>query len=344
MHGIQKIIMRLKARPDDSISPPHFSLSMNAWLGLGAGLVALYLGAETLVKGGAGLALRLGLTPLVVGLTVIAFGTSSPEMVVSVQASLSDSGAIAVGNVIGSNICNIALILGLCALISPLHADLQIIRREVPIMIGATLVALLVLLDGYVARWEGALLVLGLLVYTVVTVRQAKMENAGDAGASFTSELGQRRPWGLGLSITGVLVGLGILVLGSHLFVGGAVALAEGWGMSQMAIGLTVVAIGTSLPELATSLVASVKRQGDVAIGNIVGSNLFNVLGILGVAALVRPIEAPDLAWADLTVMLVVSLGLLPVVRTGGRINRWEGAGLLAIYVGYTLWLLRQAS
>jgi len=315
---------------------------MNAWLGLGVGLVALYFGAEALVKGGAGLALRLGLTPLVIGLTVIAFGTSSPEMVVSLQASLSGNGAIAIGNIIGSNICNIALILGLCAMISPLTADAQVIRREVPIMIGATVVALLVLADGHVARWEGAILVSGLIAYTTLTVRQARAETAL-ANAEFSQELGQRRPAGLGLSIAGVIGGLVILVFGSHFFVQGAVTLAESWGMSQIAIGLTIVAIGTSLPELATSLLASLKRQGDVAIGNVVGSNLFNVLGILGVAALVHPITAPELAWADLGVMMFVSLALLPVVRTGGQISRWEGAGLLVVYIGYTIWILRQA-
>lgn len=306
------------------------------------GLIALYFGAEALVKGGAGLALRLGLTPLVIGLTVIAFGTSSPEMVVSLQASLSGNGPIAIGNIIGSNICNIALILGLCAMISPLTADAQVIRREVPIMIGASVVALLVLADGHVARWEGAILVTGLIVYTALTVRQARAETAA-ASAEFSQELGQRRPRGLGLSIVGVIGGLAILVFGSHFFVKGAVTLAESWGMSQIAIGLTIVAIGTSLPELATSLLASLKRQGDVAIGNVVGSNIFNVLGILGVAALVQPITAPELAWADLGVMMLVALALLPVVRTGGRISRWEGAGLLIVYIGYTIWLLRRA-
>ena len=316
---------------------------MNEWIGLGLGLIALYFGAESLVKGGAGLALRLGLTPLVIGLTVIAFGTSSPELVVSVQAAQSGNGAIAVGNIIGSNICNIALILGLCALISPLRADLQVIRREVPIMIGVAVLALLVLVDGHVARWEGAILLTALIVYTVLTVRQARAATAAaaSAGAGFSEELGQGKPLGLGLSIAAVVGGLAVLVVGSYLFVEGAVTLATRWGMSQMAIGLTIVAIGTSLPELATSLIASIKRQGDVAIGNIVGSNIFNVLGILGVAALVQPLEAPDLSWVDLGVMLLVSVALLPVVRSGGRISRGEGAGLLAVYIGYTFWLLR---
>jgi cation:H+ antiporter len=317
---------------------------MNEWIGLGLGLIALYFGAEALVKGGAGLALRLGLTPLVIGLTVIAYGTSSPEMVVSVQAAQAGNGAISVGNVVGSNICNIALILGLCALISPLRADLQIIRREVPIMIGVAVLALLVLIDGHIARWEGGLLLLGLIAYTAITVRQARAATAAAAKeAGFPDELGQGKPMGLGMSILAVVGGLAVLVVGSHLFVEGAITLASRWGMSQMAIGLTIVAVGTSLPELATSLLAAIKRQGDVAIGNIVGSNIFNVLGILGVAALVKPLDAPDLSWVDLGMMVAVSVALLPVVRSGSRISRLEGAVLLAVYVGYTVWLLRQS-
>lgn len=319
---------------------------MNEWIGLGLGLIALYFGAESLVKGGAGLALRLGLTPLVIGLTVIAFGTSSPEMVVSVQAAHSGNGAIAIGNIVGSNISNIALIIGLCALISPLRANLQVIRREVPIMIGVAVLALLVLADGRVVRWEGAILLAGLIAYTLLTVKQARAASAEEAasGAGFPEELGQGKPLGLGLSIVAVVGGLAVLVVGSHLFVEGAVTLATRWGMSQMAIGLTIVAVGTSLPEMATSLLAAIKRQGDVAIGNIVGSNIFNVLGILGVAALVQPLDAPELAWVDLGMMLLVSIALLPVVRSGGRISRGEGAVLLAIYGGYTFWLLRQSA
>ena len=318
---------------------------MNDWLGLGLGLVALYFGAEFLVKGGAALALRLGLTPLVIGLTVVAFGTSGPEMVVSVQAGLSGQGAIAVGNVVGSNICNIALILGICALICPLQADVQVIRREVPVMIGVSVLGLIVLFDGYVARWEGGLLLSGLVVYTIVTVRQARREAAsgGDGGFTATLPEGTAGASGLGINIVRVLGGLGLLILGSHWFVTGAVSLAQQWGMSEVAIGLTVVAVGTSLPELATSLTGAIKRQADLAIGNVVGSNIFNLLGILGVAALLKPIEAPELQWTDLGLMMLVSLALLPVVKSGSRISRTEGALLLTSYVGYTAWLLASA-
>jgi cation:H+ antiporter len=316
---------------------------MNPWLALVLGLIVLYFGAQALVKGGASLALRLGLTPLVIGLTVMAFGTSSPEMVVSVQAGLTGNGAISIGNVVGSNICNIALILGLCALVTPLTASAQVIRREVPVMIGVSVVALLMLMDGHLARWEGAVLLTGLIVYTVVTVRQARAETAAAvATKEYTAEIGPK-PDNLGKSIALVAGGLGGLILGSHFFVQGAVTLAESWGMSQVAIGLTIVAIGTSLPELATSLVAALKKESDVAIGNVVGSNTFNVLGILGVAALVNPIDAPGLEWGDLIVMLVIAVALLPLAKSGGRISRGEGAVLLATYAGYTGWLLMRA-
>jgi cation:H+ antiporter len=316
---------------------------MNPWLALVIGLVVLYFGAQALVKGGASLALRLGLTPLVIGLTVMAFGTSSPEMVVSVQAAASGNGAISIGNVVGSNICNIALILGLCALVTPLTATAQVIRREVPIMIGVSVVALLMLMDGHLARWEGGLLLAGLIVYTVLTVKQARAETAAsEASKEYSAEIGPK-PDGLGKSIALVIGGLGALIVGSHFFVQGAVTLAESWGMSQVAIGLTIVAVGTSLPELATSLVAAIKKESDVAIGNVVGSNTFNILGILGVAALVKPIEATGLEWSDLIVMLVVAIALLPLAKSGGRVTRREGVALLVSYVGYTTWLLMRA-
>jgi cation:H+ antiporter len=315
---------------------------MNAWLALGVGLVCLYFGAQALVKGGAGLALRLGLTPLVIGLTVVAFGTSSPELVVCLQAAASGNGAISIGNVVGSNICNVALILGLCALVSPLRTAVQVIRREVPVMIGATVLALLMLADGHLARWEAAILLAGLVVYTVLTVRQARAEVTSEANREYAAEIGAE-PGGLGKNTVLVIVGLGLLLLGSHLFVEGAVTLAQAWGMSQVAIGLTIVALGTSLPELAAALTAAAKKEGDVAIGNVVGSNLFNVLGILGVAGLAKPIDAPDLQWADLGLMLGLSIALLPVARTGGQISRTEGAVLLVAYVGYTTWLLMRS-
>ena len=314
---------------------------MISWFYLIAGLGLLYLGAQILVKGGAALALRLGLNALVVGLTVIAYGTSSPEMVVSVSASLQDNGAIAIGNVVGSNICNIALILGVCALVSPLSASAQIIRREIPIMIGVAVLLAAMLWDEQLSRLEGGVLFAGIVVYTVLTVREARAETKGKA----EQEYGEDFPagsMGLGKSVLLVVAGLGVLVVASQLFVGGAVVLAKSWGVTEAVIGLTVVAVGTSMPELATSLVAAVRGHGDVAIGNVVGSNIFNVLGILGIAALINPIDTSGLSRVDLATMVVAALAMLPAARSGGVISRLEGAVLLFAYFGYTAWLVAQ--
>jgi cation:H+ antiporter len=315
------------------------------WLYLIFGLGLLYIGAQTLIKGGAGLALRLGLTPLVIGLTVIAYGTSSPEMVVSMQAALSGNGAISIGNVVGSNICNIALILGACALVSPVVASAQIIRREIPIMIGVSLLLCAFLWDDTLARWEGIILFLGVIIYTVTTVRAAQRETANAALQSeVKAELpgAPTKPIGLPLAIGLTLGGLLILVVGSHFFVSGAVKLAEGWGINQTVIGLTIVAVGTSMPEFATSMVAAIRKNGDVAVGNIVGSNIFNIVGILGLCAMVRPIHAPGISLVDLAVMLVVAVILLPLCKSGGKVSRPEGALLLVGYAAYTWWLIAQ--
>lgn len=313
---------------------------MMAWLQLLFGLVLLCFGAQALVKGGASLALRLGLTPLVIGLTVMAYGTSAPEAVVSVNASLMGNGAITLGNVVGSNICNIALVLGLAAMITPMATSVQMIRREIPLMIGVTVVFCLMLLDGQVARWEGAVLLLALVVYTVVTVRGARKEAAAakEAAAEFEGEID--RSLTLGRAVVYVIVGLLLLTGGAQAFVKGAVTLARWWGVEEIIIGLTVVAVGTSLPELAASVTAAIKKHADVAVGNIVGSNLFNLLGIVGLAAVLRPIESTGLRWGDLLMMLGLSVVLLPLAKSGGRISRWEGAFLLASFCGYSVWLV----
>jgi cation:H+ antiporter len=303
------------------------------------GLGLLYFGAQVLIKGGAALAFRFGLSALVVGLTVIAYGTSSPELVVSLQAAFSGNSAIAVGNVIGSNICNIALILGLCSLVQPLTASAQVIRREVPIMIGVSLLLVGVIWDGVIGRIDGALLLAGLITYTWLTVRAARSAKAALAEQEYDEDFHVGAP-GAGRSVALVVLGLAVLIGGSHLFVTGAVEIARHWGISDVVIGLTVVAVGTSLPELATSLVAALRGHSDVAIGNVVGSNIFNVLGILGLVALVHPIDAAGLSRIDLGMMIATAVALLPVARSGGRVNRVEGAILLGVYVAYTVWLV----
>ena len=298
------------------------------------GLIALTAGAEMMVRGASALALRLGLTPLVIGLTVIAFGTSAPELVVSAIASQRGAGAIAVGNVIGSNLCNLAFILGACALIRPLTASHGVIRREVPLLIGATLLGVALLLDKDITFLEGFILLLILIGLTVQTVRSARSET------DQTYDHRENKAPVLWIAISLSIVGLGLLMYGSHLFVEGAVDIARKFGWSEKIIGLTIVAIGTSLPELATSIVAVMKGENDVAIGNVVGSSLFNILGILGVTGVLGGVYVAELSLIDLGILLGVTVAVLPLVKTGGRISRSEGTGLLLTYMGYTVWLI----
>ena len=300
------------------------------------GLIILTFGAEFLVRGAAALALRLGLTPLVVGLTVVAFGTSAPELVVSLQAAQRDAAAIAVGNVVGSNICNLALILGLCALCRPVTASHEVIRREVPLLIAVTIVTAIFLLNDHVAIWESALLVLGIVAYTWMTLRRARQDPDQSLGVDIPA------PVSLPKATVMSVGGLACLLVGSDLFVDGAVNLARDWGWSETLIGLTIVAIGTSLPELAISLVAVIKGENDVAVGNLVGSSIFNTLGILGATGLAAGGIVAHLHRVDLVVLVIITIAILPLVRSGGRVNRWEGAALLIAYGLYTTWLVQQ--
>lgn len=295
------------------------------------GLVLLVGTASLLVQGASALALRLGLSPLVVGLTVVAFGTSAPELVVSVQAALAGAGGIAVGNVVGSNIANIGLILGVSALIRPIASDPSVLRRDMPLLAVATLIGAGMLLDQTVGRLEGGGLLFLLGVYLTWSLREAHRQRADTDGGALPP---RSRAWTDGVR---VLLGLAGLVLGSDLFVRGAVGLAEDAGISNAVIGLTVVALGTSLPELATSVVAALRGESEIAVGNVIGSNLFNVLGILGIAALVRPLAAPGLQFLDLAVMAGLTLALVPMMRSGRRLDRGEAvllAGGYAAYVG----------
>lgn len=303
-----------------------------------AGLLLLTAGAEGLVRGGASGARRLGLSPLVIGLTVVAFGTSTPELVVSLRAGLSGESAIALGNVVGSNIGNIALILGGAALIAPLRVQAQVVRTDVPIVIGVSLLLIALLADGRLGRLDGALLAAGIIAYTLITVWLARREKTPGVQAEFEESLPPpRSAW---LDVLFVVGGLGLLMVGAHLLVQGAVSIAEQLGVSSMVIGLTVVGIGTSLPELATSFVAAARGEGDIAIGNVVGSNIFNILGIIGPTALIQPFPATDLRLVDGGVMVGLAVLLLPVMRSGYVISRWEGAVLLALYGGYLASLL----
>jgi cation:H+ antiporter len=303
-----------------------------------AGLGVLTVGAEGLVRGGAALALRLGITPLAVGLTVVAFGTSSPELVVSLSTALEGRGDLAVGNVVGSNIFNVALILGVAALVRPAAANAQVVRVDVPIVIASSALLVALLADGRLGPLEGTVLLAGASAYTAYTLWAARREAPevqAEADAALPTADGPL--WRDVLFVAGGLV---LLVAGARMLVTGAVSIAEAAGMSEAVIGLTILAAGTSLPELATSLVAALRGQSDIAIGNVVGSNIFNVLGILGVTALVRPLAPGGIGPVDLGVMLVLAVALLPLLRTGFRLDRLEGALLLLAYVGYTTYLL----
>ena len=300
------------------------------------GLVILVAAAHFLVRGAAALALRLGLSPLVVGLTVVAFGTSAPELVVSVQAALDGAGGIAVGNVVGSNIANVGLILGIAALVRPIASDPGVLRRDLPVLLAATAFGVVVLVDRDVSRLEGGALVAALVAYLVWSLRAARRDRVeADVPVDGPSA-------SVALEVVLVAGGLAGLVFGSDLFVGGAVRLAEAAGVSNAVIGLTVVALGTSLPELATSIVAALRGESEIAVGNVVGSNLFNVLGILGVGALVRPLSAPGLEVVDVAVMAAVTAAVLPMMVSGRRLVRFEGAALVAGYLGYVGYLALQ--
>ncbi len=303
---------------------------------IAAGLALLYAGAEGLVRGSAALALRLGLTPLAVGLTVVAFGTSSPELVVSLQTALAGQGDLAVGNVVGSNIANVALILGLSVVIRTVAVQVQLVRYDVPVLIGVSAVLVLMLMDGRLGRLEGALLMGGIVLYTLAAFRLARKEKGTPAGPDAAPPDLARPAWHDALF---VLAGLGLLVLGAQLLVEGAVAIARDAGLSEALIGLTILAVGTSLPELATSLVAAAKGEGDIAVGNVVGSNIFNVLAILGCAATARPLDAPGISLVDLGVMVGLAVALLPLTRSSFRLVRWEGALLIGSYAAYVAYL-----
>ncbi|MCK0510239.1 calcium/sodium antiporter [Aromatoleum buckelii] len=315
-----------------------------------AGLVALIAGANSLVRGASKLALSVGLSPLVVGLTIVAFGTSAPEMAVSTGAVLDGQGDIAVGNVVGSNIFNVLFILGASALIVPLVVHIQLIRQEIPIMLGASLLLLALALDGSIKPWEGALLLVLMLAYTAFLVIQSRKESAQQA-AEFNEKIqpaqqgGWDASWAVQVGL--ILAGLALLVLGSDWLVNSSVAFARAFGVSDLVIGLTIVAAGTSMPEVATSLTAALKGERDIAVGNVVGSNTFNILGCVGLSGVVAGSRglalAPSLLNFDIWVMLAVALACLPVFLTGREIARWEGAVFLGYYLAYVTYLILAA-
>lgn len=308
------------------------------------GLLLLYLGAEWLVKGAAGLGRRLGIRPLVIGLTVVAYGTSMPELVVSTVAALEGRGVIAVANVIGSDIANLGLILGITALIAPVAVEGTLIRREAPVLAAATAVLPLVLWDGIISRLDAALLLAGAVAFTVVTLRSGPGEPAASVAAVMEADAEVAgAPGGKGTLrlVVIALVGLALLLGGGQLFVSGAGALAVLLGVSERVVGLTVVAVGTSAPELAASVVAAVRGHASIALGNIVGSNIFNALFVLGGAGLIRPLHH-DLAGlqVELIVLFAITAYAIFLIRRERRINRFEGGVLTAAYAAFMVVLV----
>lgn len=313
-----------------------------------AGLALLVLGASWLVTGASAVAAAAGVSSLVIGLTVVAFGTSAPELAVSVQAAWAGQADLAVANVVGSNTFNVLFILGASALITPLLVAQQLVRRDVPIMIGISGVLWWAAYDGQLTRLDGVLLFLGLVVYTVWIVRVSRRETK-EVAAEYEGEYGpaqtRRRP--LLLSIGLVVGGLALLVVGSNWLVDGAITFARWWGISDVVVGLTIVAAGTSLPEVATSITAAIRGERDIAVGNVVGSNIFNIMGVLGLSCIVAPAGLtvlPSMATFDIPVMIAVAVACLPVFARGFTIPRWEGALFLLCYAAYTVYLVLDAT
>lgn len=328
------VVARQVASPRWTVSDAIFPDMLIPSLFVLGGLVLLATGAEGLVRGSSALALRFGVTPLVVGLTVVAIGTGSPELFVSIEAAYRGESGIALGNVVGSNISNIALILGLSSLIRPMKVRSELIKREVPLMIAVTLLLCLLLFDGTLSRIEGLLMVVGSVAYIAFAYVAARRDRSVVVAAEFKEALAAppRAAW---VDVLFLFAGLVLLLIGARLLLAGAIVVAVQFGISQVVIGLTIIAIGTSLPELATSLVASMKGEADVAFGNAIGSNILNILLVLGVAALIRPIEAQGLRPLDLIVLVACAVLILPLMWRGWVLNRWEGAALLAGYVAY---------
>ena len=326
---------------------------MGILLGIIGGFIALIGGGELLVRGASNLAAAAKISPLIIGLTVVAFGTSAPELAVSIQSCYAGNTDLAVGNAVGSNISNLLLILGASALAAPLAVSLRLFRLDIPAMIVAAVVLMLFGWDGKLVRWEGAVCFLGLVIYFIYTIRQGRRESAIAAAETqlaeqeITYDPKTSSAWDLSLDILKLIFGLAFLIIGADWLVDACVELAKGFGVSELVIGLTVVAIGTSLPELVTSLMASLRGQRDLAVGNVVGSNILNILLVLGLSSVVAPdginVDRQSLAF-DIPVLIAMSVAAIPVFFSGMVISRVEGTAMLLYYVSYLGYLLWHAS
>lgn len=314
---------------------------------LGMGFVLLLLGADLLVRGASNFALTFGMSPLIVGLTIVAFGTSAPELAINLRSALTGQPELAVGNVIGSNILNILLLLGIAAVIAPIKVSRRLIKLDLPVMIGASFLFLGLALDNTLGRWDGLLLLNGIIFYTWFSIRQSSpkvQEIPTDSISKLTPRTNYQH---IILQLVEIIIGLVLLVQGSQWLVNGAVTIAQFFGISELIIGLTIIAIGTSLPEVATVVIASLRGKHELVIGNAIGSNLFNILLVLGVSSLIAPagIEVPTPALVfDIPVMIAVAVACLPIFFTNYLVEAWEGWLFLAYYVAYTLYLILNAS
>lgn len=303
------------------------------------GIALLTLGAEGLVRGSASLAERIGFSRLIIGLTIVAFGTSSPELVVSVSAAMDGNSAISLGNVIGSNIANIALIAGLSAIVHPIGIDRDIVRYQIPFLIFVSVLICICFIDGILQRYEGLILFTILVIFLSMAIYRSRENSRGTVADEKASQDNStpgfldRIPTLLVLIILGFL----FLVAGANFFVKGAILITEHFGVSEGVVGLTIVALGTSLPELATSLVAAFKGESDIAIGNVVGSNIFNILAILGITSMLRPVPQIGITVVDFLVMLGTAIILLPLSKSGFVLDRKEGFVMLLIYIVYVV-------
>lgn len=320
-----------------------------AILSILAGLALLVIGADALVRGASKAAAALGISPLVIGLTVVAFGTSAPELAVSVTSGYAGQGDIALGNAVGSNIFNILIILGISAVVTPLAVSSQLVRLDVPLMIGASILLYILGGDGRISSVNGGLLFTGIIIYTLFLIVKSRRESlSGKEEAALQLNVKHQSiflQWVINIAL--VLLGFLLLVVGARWLVNGAVSIARQLGISELIIGLTIVAAGTSMPELATSVVASIRGERDIAVGNVVGSNLFNILCVIGLAGMVTPNGIPVAEAAlrfDLPVMIAVAVACLPVFFSHSRIDRWEGALFLAYYAAYTIYLILAAN
>lgn len=303
-----------------------------------AALILLYFGASWLVKGSSALALKAGVSPLVAGLTVVAFGTSSPELVVGINTAIAGQGNMALGNVIGSNIFNICIILGISAIVAPLRIKMQLLKMDIPILIFITIAFMILFHDRQISRLEGSVLLSGIVFYTILNIALARREKSNEVIDEFEKSIPKSNmKWYFSTGM--VVIGIGVLVAGSELLVKGAVEIARVLGVGETIISLTIIAAGTSMPELASSIVATMKKEYDIAIGNIIGSNIFNILGIIGVSSMISPLSALAISNIDLYIMLGVTLLLLPFFRTKYTLTRDEGIFMVVLYLIYMYYL-----